>query len=216
MLLPARLCNFQVGSPRQFSVPGPLFSKPQPPFCQFKRKLCRWSVEKSLVTRIFFGVTLVVNFPPCRQTTERSGPDPDDALMVLRAGEGIDSDARLPLRARFARDIQTLNERATRGELDITAVSLHAYAYVSDQYALLPAARAWRRLWPDARGPEKILRRRNCRKKKIRRAGTMTSASALAALARQSAKEFDFRVVAVRPDFQSRALRPGDIGPHHP
>ncbi len=36
-------------------------------------------------------------------------------------------------------DIQTLNERATRGELDITAISIHAYAYVSDQYALLPS-----------------------------------------------------------------------------
>ena len=37
------------------------------------------------------------------------------------------------------RDIQTLNERATRGELDITAISIHAYAFVSGQYALLPS-----------------------------------------------------------------------------
>ena len=35
-------------------------------------------------------------------------------------------------------DIQTLNERAMRGELDISAISIHAYAYVSDRYALLP------------------------------------------------------------------------------
>lgn len=35
-------------------------------------------------------------------------------------------------------DIQTLNERATRGELHISAISIHAYAYVMDQYALLP------------------------------------------------------------------------------
>ncbi len=34
-------------------------------------------------------------------------------------------------------DIQTLNERAMRGELDISAISIHAYAYVSDRYALL-------------------------------------------------------------------------------
>lgn len=34
-------------------------------------------------------------------------------------------------------DIQTLNERALRGELDISAISIHAYAYVSDRYALL-------------------------------------------------------------------------------
>jgi 1,4-dihydroxy-6-naphthoate synthase len=35
-------------------------------------------------------------------------------------------------------DIQTLNERATRGELAISAISIHAYAYVLDRYALLP------------------------------------------------------------------------------
>ena len=35
-------------------------------------------------------------------------------------------------------DIQTLNERAMRGELDISAISIHAYAYVSDRYSLLP------------------------------------------------------------------------------
>jgi len=35
-------------------------------------------------------------------------------------------------------DIQTLNERALRGELHISAISIHAYAYVADKYALLP------------------------------------------------------------------------------
>ena len=35
-------------------------------------------------------------------------------------------------------DIQTLNERATRGELHISAISIHSYAYVADKYALLP------------------------------------------------------------------------------
>ena len=64
-------------------------------------------------------------------------PDPDDAFMFYAiAAEKID------LRGyRFRHqleDIQTLNERATRGELDISAVSIHAYAYVSDKYALLP------------------------------------------------------------------------------
>src|ERR1043166_554805 len=36
-------------------------------------------------------------------------------------------------------DIQTLNERATRGELHVTAISIHAYCYVFDKYALLPS-----------------------------------------------------------------------------
>ena len=35
-------------------------------------------------------------------------------------------------------DIQTLNERALRGELHISAISIHAYAYVAGKYALLP------------------------------------------------------------------------------
>lgn len=35
-------------------------------------------------------------------------------------------------------DIQTLNERATRGELHISAISIHAYAGVTGKYALMP------------------------------------------------------------------------------
>src|SRR5205807_3614280 len=36
-------------------------------------------------------------------------------------------------------DIETLNRRALRGELEVTAVSLHAYAYLLERYALLPS-----------------------------------------------------------------------------
>jgi len=65
-------------------------------------------------------------------------PDPDDAFMFYAlARERIDTG---PYRFEHVlQDIQTLNERATRGELDITAISVHAYAYVLDKYALLPA-----------------------------------------------------------------------------
>ncbi|MFO7607900.1 MAG: MqnA/MqnD/SBP family protein [Candidatus Krumholzibacteriia bacterium] len=65
-------------------------------------------------------------------------PDPDDAFMFY----GLAKDKLDTGRYRFThvlQDIQTLNERATRGELDITAISVHAYAYVLDKYALLPA-----------------------------------------------------------------------------
>jgi 1,4-dihydroxy-6-naphthoate synthase len=64
-------------------------------------------------------------------------PDPDDAFMFYAMAEN-----KIDLRGyRFEHrleDIQTLNERATRGELHISAISIHAYAYVSDKYALLP------------------------------------------------------------------------------
>ena len=74
------------------------------------------------------------------QTTLTLGhsPDPDDAFMFYGLAREL-----IPAHGfRFQhilQDIQTLNERATRGELDITAISIHAYAYVSDQYALLPS-----------------------------------------------------------------------------
>jgi 1,4-dihydroxy-6-naphthoate synthase len=35
-------------------------------------------------------------------------------------------------------DIESLNQRALRGELEVTAVSIHAYAHLADRYALLP------------------------------------------------------------------------------
>jgi 1,4-dihydroxy-6-naphthoate synthase len=64
-------------------------------------------------------------------------PDPDDAFMFYAMAE-----KRIDLRGyRFdhrLEDIQMLNERARRGELHISAISIHAYAYVAENYALLP------------------------------------------------------------------------------
>jgi 1,4-dihydroxy-6-naphthoate synthase len=63
-------------------------------------------------------------------------PDPDDAFMFYAMAEN-----KIDLRGyRFEHrleDIQTLNERAIRGELHISAISIHAYAYVASRYALL-------------------------------------------------------------------------------
>ena len=65
-------------------------------------------------------------------------PDPDDAFMFYAMAAG-----KIDLRGyRFEhilQDIQTLNERASRGELHITAVSIHALAHILDQYAPLPS-----------------------------------------------------------------------------
>src|SRR6187402_2347181 len=64
-------------------------------------------------------------------------PDPDDAFMFFALAEGkIDTHGWKF--EHILQDIQTLNERATRGELHISAISIHAYAYVLDKYALLP------------------------------------------------------------------------------
>jgi 1,4-dihydroxy-6-naphthoate synthase len=64
-------------------------------------------------------------------------PDPDDAFMFYAlAHDKIDTG---PLRfTHQLQDIETLNRRALRGELEVTAVSIHAYAFLLDKYALLP------------------------------------------------------------------------------
>ncbi len=62
-------------------------------------------------------------------------PDPDDAFMFYALAKG-----KIPTgRYRFVHelvDIETLNRRAFSGELELTAVSVHAYAYLQDRYIL--------------------------------------------------------------------------------
>src|SRR5580704_9772790 len=65
-------------------------------------------------------------------------PDPDDAFMFYGLAKELIPTGGFKFE-HILQDIQMLNERATRGELDITAISIHAYAYVSAQYALLPS-----------------------------------------------------------------------------
>ena len=72
-------------------------------------------------------------------------------------------------------DIQTLNERAMRGELHISAISIHAYAYVADKYGLLPCGASM----GDGYGPlviRKAGKDVDLRKCLIAVPGTMTSA----------------------------------------
>ena len=102
-------------------------------------------------------------------------PDPDDAFMFYAlAKELIDSHGYEF--EHILQDIQTLNERATRGELDISAISIHAYAYVSDQYALLPSGASM----GDGYGPMLVangkIPRDEIYAKKIAVPGEMTSA----------------------------------------
>ena len=64
-------------------------------------------------------------------------PDSDDAFMFYALASGkIDTEGLTYVHE--LQDIESLNQRALKGELEITAVSIHAYAYVSERYALLP------------------------------------------------------------------------------
>jgi 1,4-dihydroxy-6-naphthoate synthase len=73
---------------------------------------------------------------PQRITIAHS-PDADDAFMFYALASGKVGDAGLEC-VHVLQDIQTLNERAFRGEYEVTAVSFHAYAYLAERYALLP------------------------------------------------------------------------------
>jgi 1,4-dihydroxy-6-naphthoate synthase len=74
------------------------------------------------------------------------------------------------------KDIQTLNEEAFRGTYDVTAISFHAYAYVSDKYLLLPHGASI----GDNYGPVLVSARpakpENISKLRIAVPGTLTSA----------------------------------------
>ena len=102
-------------------------------------------------------------------------PDPDDAFMFFALAKGLIPTGEFQFE-HVLQDIQTLNERATRGELDISAISIHAYTRVSDTYALLPSGASM----GDGYGPMLVAReswgREEIGRKKIAVPGTMTSA----------------------------------------
>lgn len=81
-------------------------------------------------------------------------PDPDDAFMFYAlAADKIDTGPY-----RFVHelvDIETLNRRAFAGELELTALSIHAYAHLSDRYLLCPSGASM----GDGYGPIVVSRR---------------------------------------------------------
>ena len=65
-------------------------------------------------------------------------PDSDDAFMFYALAEGkVDTEGLRYVHE--LQDIESLNQRARRGELEVTAVSIHAFAYLAERYALLPS-----------------------------------------------------------------------------
>ncbi len=62
-------------------------------------------------------------------------PDPDDAFMFHALANDKIPTGEYQFTHQL-QDIQTLNDRALKGELELTAVSLHGYAYMTDKYAL--------------------------------------------------------------------------------
>lgn len=110
-----------------------------------------------------------------RTITVGHSPDPDDAFMFYAlAHDKIDTGG---LRFRHQlQDIETLNRRALRGELEVTAVSIHAYSRLLDTYALLPSGCSM----GDKYGPMVVAREKlpieKLRTVKIAVPGTLTTA----------------------------------------
>ena len=65
-------------------------------------------------------------------------PDPDDAFMFYALAHNKIDTGDFEFRHEL-QDIETLNRRALKGELEVSAVSIHAYAFLLDKYALLPS-----------------------------------------------------------------------------
>ena len=72
-----------------------------------------------------------------KRITLAHSPDSDDAFMFYALAEGKIDDGGLEFVHELS-DIETLNLRAGRGELDVTAISFHAYPSIAHRYALLP------------------------------------------------------------------------------
>ena len=119
-------------------------------------------------------------------------PDPDDAFMFYAlAKDTIDTGA-----FRFEHelvDIETLNRRAFSGELELTAVSLHAYAHLADKYMLCSCGASM----GDQYGPMVVARREmsvaDLRQATIAVPGTLTTAY----LALRMCLDLDFSHVVV-------------------
>jgi 1,4-dihydroxy-6-naphthoate synthase len=102
-------------------------------------------------------------------------PDPDDAFMFYALAHNKLDTGNLEFRHEL-QDIETLNRRALRGELEVTAISIHAYAQLLEKYALLPSGCSM----GDRYGPMVVARRPlridDLRQVRIAVPGTLTTA----------------------------------------
>ncbi len=139
-------------------------------------------------------------------------PDPDDAFMFYGLAKELIPDGGYKFE-HILQDIQTLNERARCGELDITAISIHAYAYVSDKYALLPSGASM----GDGYGPMLVAGQKFSREeiagKRIAVPGTMTSAFlALQLWTGKPAAQLNYVVVPFDQIFQAVRSGKAEVG----
>jgi 1,4-dihydroxy-6-naphthoate synthase len=119
-------------------------------------------------------------------------PDPDDAFMYYAIAKGRVDTSGFAVE-QVLEDIESLNRRALAGELEVTAISIHAYAHLADRYALMACGASM----GDGYGPIVVAREAmsagELRGKTIAIPGTLTSA--YLALRLYLGTEFPFVVV---------------------
>jgi 1,4-dihydroxy-6-naphthoate synthase len=135
-------------------------------------------------------------------------PDSDDAFMFFALAEGLVDTEGLTY-VHELQDIESLNQRALRGELEVTAVSIHAYASLTDRYLLLTSGASM----GDGYGPRLVARgsdtenaRSRVRGKRIAIPGPMTSAYLALRLF-----EPDFTAIPMAFDRIEDAVVAGDV-----
>jgi 1,4-dihydroxy-6-naphthoate synthase len=132
-------------------------------------------------------------------------PDSDDAFMFYALATGLIDTEGLTY-VHELQDIETLNQRALRGELEVTAVSIHAYAHLTDRYALLPHGASM----GDRYGPRLVSRAPltvdALKGKRIAVPGLLTSAYLALRL-----RLADFHAVPTRFDDIDRAVLSGEV-----
>jgi len=105
-------------------------------------------------------------------------PDPDDAFMFYGLASGKVKLDGITIE-HLLEDIQSLNVRARRGELEVTAISAHAYAYVADRYWIMATGASM----GEGYGPVLISKRHRSldelRGKRIATPGPLTTATLL-------------------------------------
>lgn len=139
-------------------------------------------------------------------------PDPDDAFMFYGLAKNKIETHGYEFE-HILQDIETLNQRAKRQELDISAISIHAYAFVLKNYALLPCGASM----GDQYGPRlvalKPYKKEDLSKLVIAVPGKLTSAFlALQLYLGLRDVEFEYRVVAFDEIFQTVKAGRADVG----
>jgi 1,4-dihydroxy-6-naphthoate synthase len=132
-------------------------------------------------------------------------PDSDDAFMFYALAKEKVSTGKFQF-THTLQDIETLNRKALNGEYEVTAISFHAYAYISDRYILLPSGASM----GDRYGPMAVAReplsQDELRGKKIAIPGTMTTACLTMRLFQP-----DFEAIEVPFDRIMSAVKDGSV-----